>query len=155
MPRQLNLQQGRGRAAVTAVATLAASIRELRKDYVLSGETVHALRGVSLHVSRGEIVTLIGGNGAGKSTLMRAIAGLVKPASGTITFEGKDITHLSPREMRSLRQEMQIVFQDPAESLNGRHTVGQILEEPFIIHGKGTAAQRRTMLRVCKALRSS
>lgn len=59
-------------------------------------------------------------------------------------LRGRDITHLSPKEMRSLRQEMQIVFQDPAESLNSRHTVGQILEEPFIIHGKGNAEQRRT-----------
>ncbi|BCS48999.1 ABC transporter ATP-binding protein [Aeromonas jandaei] len=111
----------------------------LRRDY-----TVHAVDDISFDLKRGETLGLVGESGCGKSTLGRTLLKLFEPSSGTITFEGRDITRLSPKEMRSLRQEMQMVFQDPAESLNSRHTVGQILEEPFIIHGKGNTEQRRT-----------
>jgi ABC-type oligopeptide transport system ATPase subunit len=75
--------------------------------------------------------------------LGRTILKLFEPTEGKIYFEGRDITQLSPKEMRPLRKEMQIVFQDPLESLNQRHTVGMILEEPFIIHKVGTAAERK------------
>ncbi|WP_421193937.1 ABC transporter ATP-binding protein [Aeromonas enteropelogenes] len=125
------------------------SVRDLKQHFRLGGGflrkqyTVHAVDGISFDLKQGETLGLVGESGCGKSTLGRTLLKLFEPSAGTITFEGRDITHLSPREMRSLRQEMQMVFQDPAESLNSRHTVGQILEEPFIIHGKGNTTQRR------------
>ncbi|MFL9626876.1 ABC transporter ATP-binding protein [Aeromonas jandaei] len=124
------------------------SVRGLTQHFRLGGllhrgYTVHAVDDISFDLKQGETLGLVGESGCGKSTLGRTLLKLFDPSSGTITFEGRDITRLSPREMRSLRQEMQMVFQDPAESLNNRHTVGQILEEPFIIHGKGTTEQRR------------
>ncbi|WP_429055160.1 ABC transporter ATP-binding protein [Aeromonas jandaei] len=124
------------------------SVRGLTQHFRLGGllrrgYTVHAVDDISFDLKQGETLGLVGESGCGKSTLGRTLLKLFEPSCGTITFEGRDITRLSPREMRSLRQEMQMVFQDPAESLNSRHTVGQILEEPFIIHGKGSTQERR------------
>ncbi|BBQ51952.1 ABC transporter ATP-binding protein [Aeromonas jandaei] len=124
------------------------SVRGLTRHFRLGGllrrgYTVHAVDDISFDLKQGETLGLVGESGCGKSTLGRTLLKLFEPSGGTITFEGRDITRLSPREMRSLRQEMQMVFQDPAESLNSRHTVGQILEEPFIIHGKGSTQERR------------
>jgi oligopeptide transport system ATP-binding protein len=110
----------------------------LRKGY-----TVKAVDEVSLHVCRGETLGLVGESGCGKSSLGRAILKLYEPSGGRIFFEGKDITGLSTREMRPLRKDMQIVFQDPLESLNQRHTIGMIIEEPFIIHNIGSKEERR------------
>ncbi|EOU2461624.1 ABC transporter ATP-binding protein [Vibrio navarrensis] len=113
------------------------------KKLFAKGYTVKAVDGVSLSVKRGETLGLVGESGCGKSTLGRTILKLFEPTEGKIYFEGRDITQLSPKEMRPLRKEMQIVFQDPLESLNQRHTVGMILEEPFIIHKVGSAAERK------------
>lgn len=107
------------------------------------GYTIYAVDGISFSVKRGETLGLVGESGCGKSTLGRSILKLFEPTAGKIFFEGRDITDLSVKEMRSLRQEMQIIFQDPTESLNARHTVGMIIEEPFIIHGIGKPAERK------------
>ncbi|TOJ34177.1 ABC transporter ATP-binding protein [Vibrio parahaemolyticus] len=96
-----------------------------------------------MSVSEGETLGLVGESGCGKSTLGRTILKLYEPTEGKIFFEGKDITKFSVKEMRSLRKDMQIVFQDPMESLNQRHTIGMILEEPYIIHKIGTPAERK------------
>jgi peptide/nickel transport system ATP-binding protein len=104
---------------------------------------VHAVDGVSLTLRRGQTLGLVGESGCGKTTVGRTILNLMPPSSGNVLFEGRDLSTLKASEWRSLRRQMQIVFQDPMESLNARHTVGRILEEPFVIHKLGDTAWRR------------
>lgn len=105
--------------------------------------TVHAVDGVSFQVNKGETLGIVGESGCGKTTLGRSLLRLYQPTSGKVYFEGQDICRLGNKAMRSLRQEMQMVFQDPSESLNSRHTVGKILQEPFVIHDIGSAQERK------------
>ena len=108
-----------------------------------SRDAVHAVDGVSLEVRRGETLGLVGETGCGKSTLARCIARLYDVTSGRIEFEGRDITRLSPREMRPVRRDMQMIFQDPYGSLNPRRRVGSIIGDPFAIHGLADGADRK------------
>jgi oligopeptide/dipeptide ABC transporter ATP-binding protein len=105
--------------------------------------TVKAVNGVSLEIREGETLGLVGESGCGKSTLGKALLRLVRPTSGEILFNGKDLVGLSPKELRVFRKEMQIIFQDPFSSLNPRMSVGQILTEPLIIHKLHAASERR------------
>ena len=104
---------------------------------------VRAVDGVSLHIGKGETLGLVGESGCGKSTLGKGIVRLEKPSTGSIVFDGLDITRMSQRALRPVRREMQMIFQDPVESLNARRSVREIIEEPFVIHGVGTAQERR------------
>lgn len=104
---------------------------------------VRAVDGVSLDIAPGETLGLVGESGCGKSTLGKAIVRLYQPKHGSICFNGHDITHLSSSQLLPHRRELQMIFQDPSESLNARHSVRSILEEPYIIHKIGTAAERR------------
>jgi oligopeptide/dipeptide ABC transporter ATP-binding protein len=95
---------------------------------------VHAVEDVNLTINRGETLGIVGESGCGKSTTARLIVRLLTPTSGTIRFDGRDITKMSHRQLRPLRQQMAIIFQDPYSSLNPRKSVGQIVAEPFQIH---------------------
>ncbi|XOV87155.1 MAG: ABC transporter ATP-binding protein [Pseudomonadota bacterium] len=102
-----------------------------------------AVDGVSFDIMPGETLGLVGESGCGKSTLGRCIARLYRPTSGAVEFEGTDIANLGSRALLPYRRDIQMIFQDPMESLNSRHTVGDILEEPFVIHGIGDKQWRR------------
>jgi oligopeptide/dipeptide ABC transporter ATP-binding protein len=104
---------------------------------------VQAVDGVSLTIGRGQTLGLVGETGCGKSTLARCIAGLIPVTSGTVTFEGSNITNLSRRAMQPYRREIQMIFQDPYGSLNPRRRVGSIIGEPFAVHKMASGAERK------------
>ncbi len=102
-----------------------------------------AVDGVTLHIRQGETLGLVGESGCGKSTLGKAVVRLLKPTDGQVVFDGQDVTHLSRSAMKPIRRDVQMIFQDPAESLNSRHTVGSLISEAFEIHGIGDPGWRR------------
>lgn len=104
---------------------------------------VKAVNDISFEVYEGETLGIVGESGCGKSTTGRVIMRLHEPTSGKVTFDGVELTSLSNEEMRKARRDIQMVFQDPYASLNPRHTIEKILEEPLIVHGIGTAEERR------------
>ena len=108
-----------------------------------STEHVSAVDDVSLDVHPGETLGLVGETGCGKSTLARCVLRLHDIDSGTVTFAGEDITHLSRQRMRGVRRDVQMVFQDPYGSLNPRRRVGSIIGDPFAIHGVVSGAERK------------
>ena len=111
--------------------------------FLRTGKYNRAVDGVSLKIAPGETMGLVGESGCGKSTLGRCITRLYDPTGGQILFDGKDITHIKGRELHPFRQDIQMIFQDPMESLNSRHTVGDILSEPFLIHKIGNRKTRQ------------
>src|SRR6478736_1504060 len=98
-------------------------------------DQVRAVDGVSFKVDRGETLGLVGESGSGKSTACRAVLQLLEPTSGSVLFDGKEIAGFSRRQMRPLRQQMQMIFQDPYASLNPRKRVGQIVGDPLKLQG--------------------
>jgi oligopeptide/dipeptide ABC transporter ATP-binding protein len=107
---------------------------------------VRAVDGVSLHIGPGETLGLVGESGCGKSTLGKAVVRLLKPTSGSIGFNGTDITRMSQRALRPLRRDFQMIFQDPVESLDPRMSVRSIIEEPLLIHRIGSRSDRVRMV---------
>jgi len=111
---------------------------------------VHAVEDVTLTVHKGETLGIVGESGCGKSTTARLMLRLLDPTAGTIRFEGRDISKLSNRQLRPLRREMQMIFQDPYASLNPRKTVEQIVGQPFAVHK--VVGSREAKLRVKELL---
>lgn len=115
---------------------------------------VHAVDDVDLQLKRGEVIALVGESGCGKSTLALTLMLLEQATEGTILFEGNDITHAGTKERKAIRQRIQMVFQDPYESLNPTQTIEEIVSEPLVVHGVvANAEERRT--RVLRALEDS
>lgn len=105
--------------------------------------TVYAVDDVSFKIKQGETIGLVGESGCGKTTVGRSILKLYNPTSGEVLFNGQNILNIKKKKLQALRRDMQIIFQDPFESLNARHTIGSILEEPFIIHKIGNSESRK------------
>jgi len=110
-------------------------------------EGMRAVDGVDLTVAQGETLGLVGESGSGKSTLCRAILQLVEPNAGTVRFQGRELVGLRQRELRPLRRQMQMVFQDPYASLNPRKRVGDIVGGPLKLHGLASGAELRRQVR--------
>jgi oligopeptide/dipeptide ABC transporter ATP-binding protein len=111
---------------------------------------VHAVSGVSFTVARGEMVALVGESGCGKTTTAQAVLRLVQPEGGNVRFDGIDVTGLGARDLRRLRRRMQIIYQDPYESLDPRFRVETTVAEALVVHHEGTREERRA--RVVAAL---
>jgi oligopeptide/dipeptide ABC transporter ATP-binding protein len=123
-------------------------VRNLSKTYPgADGATVRAVSDVSFDIEAAEVLGVVGESGCGKSTLGRSLLRLIEPSAGEVRFEGRDIVRLSRREMKALRRDLQIIFQDPFGSLNPRHKVGTIISEPLDVHRVGTHEERASRVR--------
>ncbi len=140
------LETGRGRIVNEPIL----KVENLKKHFPIYGGVlkktvgyVKALDGVSFEVKKGETLSLVGESGCGKSTTGRTLLRLIEPTEGSVFFEGEDLLALNDEQMRMKRRDLQIVFQDPYASLNPRHTIQKILEEPLIVHKLGNSEKRR------------
>ena len=141
-------------AGTTVDDSVLVEVERLTKTFRIKGEglvgheLITAVDGVSLELRRGEVLGIVGESGSGKSTLARCMLHLIEPSSGTVRFDGQDLGGLGVRQLRRLRLQMQMIFQDPASSLDPRMRVGRILAEPLRIHGLwGTPGHDEAALR--------
>lgn len=119
-------------------------VKDLKKYFPTKSGMLHAVDGVSFSIQKGKTLGIVGESGCGKSTLGRVILHLLEATAGTVVFEGEDITHPTPKKLLGLRQNMQMVFQDPYSSLDPRMTISQLIGEPLKIH---KAAKSKAELR--------
>lgn len=118
-------------------------VRNLSKHYPSqSGKPLVAVNDVSLSINQGEVLGIVGESGCGKSTLGRTVLRLIEPTSGEILYAARDIAKFNRHELKSMRKDAQIVFQDPFGALNPQHSVGQIIEEPLLVHNIGSRQHR-------------
>ncbi|MFV8830441.1 ABC transporter ATP-binding protein [Alkalihalobacterium sp. APHAB7] len=144
MSNKENLQQDREKLV---------EVRNLKKYFPVKGGilgrqvgNVKAVDDISFDIYKGETLGIVGESGSGKSTMGRVLLRLLDPTSGTIKFEGQDISTISQRKLRPLRKDMQMVFQDPYASLNPRMSVGELIEEPMIVQNTMSAKERKDMV---------
>jgi peptide/nickel transport system ATP-binding protein len=123
------------------------TVENLVVEFPIGERVVHAVSDVSLTVKAGETLGLVGESGCGKSTLARTVLRLIRETSGTITFDGADLTAMSGSQLRAMRRRLQIIFQDPIASLNPRRRIADILAEPLIITGVTDKAERERRVR--------
>lgn len=109
-------------------------VSNLKKHFPTPKGVVHAVDGVDFKIYKGKTLGVVGESGCGKSTTGRLVLRLLEPTEGSVVFEGKDIAHLNKKELNKIREDIQIIFQDPYASLNPRMSVGEIIAEPLIIH---------------------
>ncbi|MGA9279035.1 ABC transporter ATP-binding protein [Ilumatobacter sp.] len=121
-------------------------VKDLVMEFKVSGGTVKAVSGISFDVRRGETLGIVGESGCGKSTTGRAIMQLPRPTSGSIEFEGSDLTTLSNSEVREARTKVQMIFQDPVSALNPRRAVRDSVLEPLAIWNRGSKAEREKLV---------
>lgn len=141
----MNSADEAGRQVVLATQNLIKTFHVGRRGW--GRGDLRAVDGVTLDVRAGETLGLVGESGCGKSTLGRCLVRLTEITSGTVTFGGRDISNLSRRQLRPIRRELQLVFQDPYASLNPRRRVGDIIGEPLEIHGYGDRRSRERRVR--------
>ena len=110
-------------------------VKDLKKYFDTPKGKLHAVDGVSFAIEPGKTLGIVGESGCGKSTTGRTILRLLEPTSGTILFDGKDVAKLSKREMRAMRKDMQIIFQDPFSSLDPKMPVSKLISEPIVNAG--------------------
>src|SRR5437867_12950834 len=139
--------------SITSSHDTLVKVKDLVKHFPVEGtdDVVRAVDGVSFEIFAGETLGLVGESGCGKSTVGRCLLRLIEPTSGTINFLGRDVLSLDRKELRQLRREMQIIFQDPYASLNPRMKIGDIVGEPLVIHKQGSKHEQRD--RVAELLR--
>jgi oligopeptide/dipeptide ABC transporter ATP-binding protein len=119
-------------------------VKDLKKHFPTAHkQSVRAVDGVSFAIQRGETLGLVGESGCGKTTVGRCLLRLIEPTGGEVRFDGRNLLEINRRELRELRRQMQIIFQDPYSSLNPRMKVGEIIAEPLIVHRVGQKNERR------------
>ena len=133
---------GTGKAHLRSEGDVLLRVEDLVVEFPVgrTGLTVHAVSGISLDVLRGETLGVVGESGCGKSTTGRAIMQLPRPTSGSVVFEGRQLTDMTGDDMREARTRMQMIFQDPISSLNPRRKVRDIVTEPLAIWMRGTSS---------------
>lgn len=137
------MTQDRDARPLLEVADLKVHFKLKREHWFAEPAVVHAVDGVSFDIRRGQTLGLVGESGCGKTTTGRALLGLVKSSGGEVRFEGADLSAVSAEDMFALREQMQIIFQDPYSALNPRQTAGDIVMDPLVVHDIGTAETRK------------